>query len=117
MIRKAEKKDCKAMMDLIHELAIFEKAGDEVVLTLDQFIEDGFGDKPVWGAFVAEIDGGIVGMSLYYDRYSTWKGRRLYLEDLVVTEKCVEKTLENNYLTPLWNTEKPMDIPGWFFKF
>ena len=93
MIRKAEKKDCKAMMELIHELAIFEKAGDEVVLTLDQFIEDGFGDNAIWGAFVAEIDGGIVGMSLYYDRYSTWKGRRLYLEDLVVNEKMRGKKI------------------------
>ena len=82
------------MMELIHELAVFEKAGDEVVLTLDQFIEDGFGNNPVWGAFVAEIDGGIVGMSLYYDRYSTWKGRRHYLEDLVVTEKMRGKKIE-----------------------
>lgn len=93
MIRKAEKKDCEAMMKLIHELAVFEKAGDEVVLPLNQFIEDGFGNNPVWGAFVAEIDGEIVGMSLYYDRYSTWKGRRLYLEDLVVTEKMRGKNI------------------------
>ncbi len=87
IIRKAQLQDCSAMMDLIKELAIFEKAGDQVMITAEQLAEDGFGENPVWGAFVAQADGAIVGMSLYYTRYSTWKGRRLYLEDLVVTEK------------------------------
>ncbi len=86
VIRKAVPQDCAAMLDLIRELAEYEKALHEVTLTLEQFTEDGFGKHPVWGAFVAELHGKIVGISLYYDRYSTWKGRRLYLEDLVVTE-------------------------------
>ncbi len=86
VIRRAVPQDCAAMLDLIKELAEYEKALHEVTLTLEQFTEDGFGKHPFWGAFVAELHGKIVGISLYYDRYSTWKGRRLYLEDLVVTE-------------------------------
>lgn len=86
-IRKAGIHDCEAMMQLIRELAIYEKAPDEVTVSIEHFIESGFGKNPVWGAFVAEVDDKIVGMSLFYVRYSTWKGQRLYLEDLVVTEE------------------------------
>ncbi|MDQ0593219.1 ribosomal protein S18 acetylase RimI-like enzyme [Chryseobacterium ginsenosidimutans] len=93
IIRKAVQQDCAPMLGLIKELADYEKALHEVTLTLKQFIEDGFGKSPVWGAFVAEFNGEIVGISLYYDRYSTWKGRRLYLEDLVVTEKLRGKQI------------------------
>ncbi|MCJ8154903.1 GNAT family N-acetyltransferase [Chryseobacterium sp. SSA4.19] len=93
LIRKAVYEDCAAMLELVKELADYEKALHEVTLTLEQFVEDGFGNSPVWGAFVAEINGSIVGISLYYDRYSTWKGRRLYLEDLVVTEKLRGKQI------------------------
>lgn len=93
IIRKAVQEDCAPMLELIKELADYEKALHEVTLTLEQFIEDGFGSSPVWGAFVAEYNGEIVGISLYYDRYSTWKGRRLYLEDLVVTEKLRGKQI------------------------
>ncbi|HCN51300.1 MAG TPA: GNAT family N-acetyltransferase [Chryseobacterium sp.] len=87
IIREAVQEDCASMLDLIRELAEYEKALHEVTVTLDEFTRDGFGQSPVWGAFVAELNGEIVGISLYYDRYSTWKGRRLYLEDLVVTER------------------------------
>ncbi|WP_080780075.1 GNAT family N-acetyltransferase [Chryseobacterium phocaeense] len=93
VIRKAVQEDCAPMLQLILELAEYEKALHEVTLTLDEFIEDGFGKSPVWGAFVAELNGEIVGISLYYDRFSTWKGRRLYLEDLVVTEKMRGKQI------------------------
>ncbi|BAP32804.1 diamine N-acetyltransferase [Chryseobacterium sp. StRB126] len=93
IIRKAVQEDCASMLELIKELAEYEKALHEVTVTLDEFTEDGFGNSPVWGAFVAELDGEIVGISLYYDRYSTWKGRRLYLEDLVVTEKMRGKQI------------------------
>ncbi|TYP96520.1 L-amino acid N-acyltransferase YncA [Sphingobacterium allocomposti] len=86
-IRRAERTDCEAMMSLIKELAAYEKAPDAVTVSMDEFVESGFGSNPVWGAFVAERDNTIVGLALYYIRYSTWKGRRLYLEDLVVTEK------------------------------
>lgn len=93
MIRKAVREDCAPMLELIRELAEYEKALHEVTITLDEFIEDGFGKSPVWGAFVAELNHEIVGISLYYDRFSTWKGRRLYLEDLVVTEKMRGKQI------------------------
>ncbi|AZA90424.1 Acetyltransferase (GNAT) family [Chryseobacterium nakagawai] len=93
IIRKAVEDDCASMLELIKELAEYEKALHEVTVTLDEFTEDGFGKSPVWGAFVAEWNGEIVGISLYYDRYSTWKGRRLYLEDLVVTEKMRGKQI------------------------
>lgn len=93
IIRKAVQEDCAPMLELIKELAEYEKALHEVTLTLDEFIEDGFGKSPVWGAFVAELNNEIVGISLYYDRFSTWKGRRLYLEDLVVTEKMRGKQI------------------------
>lgn len=77
------------MLELIRELAVFERAPDEVTVTLEHFIENGFGKNPVWEAFVAVNDQEeIVGISLYYMRYSTWKGLRLYLEDLIVTESA-----------------------------
>ena len=86
-IRRAIESDCARMLDLIQELAVFEKAPDEVTATLEHFRLSGFGPNPVWWAFVAEVDGSVEGMALYYIRYSTWKGQRLYLEDLIVTEK------------------------------
>ncbi|MBV9989577.1 MAG: GNAT family N-acetyltransferase [Chitinophagaceae bacterium] len=86
-IRKAERKDCARLLELIQELAEYERAPQEVTVTLEHFEESGFGDKPVWWAFVAEVDGKVEGFALYYIRYSTWKGQRMYLEDLLVTEK------------------------------
>ena len=89
IIRKAIVSDCSRMLELIRELAVFERAPDEVTVTLEHFIENGFGKNPVWEAFVAANDQEeIVGISLYYMRYSTWKGLRLYLEDLIVTESA-----------------------------
>jgi GNAT superfamily N-acetyltransferase len=89
IIRKAIASDCERMMELVKELAIFEKAPNEVTVTLEHFIETGFGKNPIWYALVAvdESNNLIVGISLYYMRYSTWKGARLYLEDLIVTEE------------------------------
>src|SRR3954451_12080730 len=86
-IRKAVKEDCHRMMELVEELAIYEKAPDEITVSFDHFVESGFGENPVWWAFVAEIDGRVEGFAIYYIRYSTWKGQRMYLEDLLVTEK------------------------------
>jgi GNAT superfamily N-acetyltransferase len=86
-IRRALKEDCPRLLELIQELATYEKAPLEVTVTLEHFIESGFGEKPVWWAFAAEADGNIEGFALYYIRYSTWKGQRMYLEDIVVTEK------------------------------
>ena len=86
-IRRAEKKDCKRVMELIHQLAAYEKAPAEVTVTLDHFEESGFGQTPVWWAFVADVDGIVQGFALYYIRYSTWKGQRMYLEDILVSEE------------------------------
>lgn len=85
--------DCPRLLELINELALFEKAPEEVDVTLAEFEDAGFGTKPVWKAFVAEVDGFIAGFALYYVRYSTWKGRRIYLEDLIVTESMRGKGL------------------------
>ncbi|HEX8333027.1 MAG TPA: GNAT family N-acetyltransferase [Segetibacter sp.] len=86
IIRTAVKEDCHKLLELIHELAVYEKAPDEVTVTLDHFVESGFGTNPVWKAFVVEVKGEVQGFALYYIRYSTWKGQRMYLEDLLVTE-------------------------------
>ena len=71
-------------MELVRELALFEKAPDEVTVSEHHFEESGFGENPVWWAWVAEVDGVVCGFALYYIRYSTWKGQRLYLEDFYV---------------------------------
>lgn len=116
IIRKAVQEDCGPMMELIKELATYEKALHEVTLTLDQFIEDGFGKSPVWGAFVAEYNAEIIGISLYYDRYSTWKGRRLYLEDLVVTETCRGKQVGKKLFEATMEYGKSKQYSGMVFQ-
>ena len=92
-IRRAIKEDCPRLLELIQELADYEKAPDEVTVTLKHFEESGFGQNPVWWAFVAEGNGIVAGFALYYIRYSTWKGQRMYLEDILVTEKSRGKGL------------------------
>ena len=87
-IRRAVKNDCPRLLELITELAVYEKAPNEVTVSLEHFTESGFGKNPVWWAFVAEEDGIIPGFALYYVRYSTWKGQRMYLEDIIVTEQA-----------------------------
>jgi len=88
IIRRAEKKDCARIFELVKELAEFERAPHEVTATLEHFEESGFGEKPVWWGFVSEEDDIIIGFIMYYIRYSTWKGQRMYLEDFLVTEKA-----------------------------
>jgi len=85
-IRKAVKEDCPRLLELVQELATYERAPNEVTVTLDHFVESGFGKNPVWWAFVAEENGIIQGFALYYIRYSTWKGQAMYLEDILVTD-------------------------------
>ncbi|HVT85102.1 MAG TPA: GNAT family N-acetyltransferase [Chitinophagaceae bacterium] len=86
-IRRAVKEDCPGLLELVKELAEYERAPQEVTVTLDHFTESGFGKTPVWWAFVAETENRIVGFALYYIRYSTWKGQAMYLEDILVTQK------------------------------
>lgn len=112
-IRRAEKKDCKRLLELIRELAAYERAANEVTVTLKHFEESGFGENPVWWGFVAtsspnsfsihgegepfpspqrgEGQGEVIGFIMYYIRYSTWKGQRMYLEDFIVTEQARSK--------------------------
>jgi GNAT superfamily N-acetyltransferase len=85
-IREGKKDDLPRVLELVRELAEFERAPDEVINTVAAMERDGFGPNPIFGFFVAENAARIVGLSLYYWRYSTWKGKRLYLEDIIVTE-------------------------------
>lgn len=114
-IRRAEARDVPQMLDLVKELAVFEKEPDAVAVTFEHMHDAGFGDDPVWVGWVAETDGVIVGIAVCYERYSTWKGRRLYLEDIVVTERargqrigeklfrqCAKYALEKKYSGMHW---------------
>jgi len=85
-IRKGEKTDMHSVLNLITELAVFEKEPEAVEITVDNLIEDGFSDKPKFKVFVAEENSIIIGIALFYERYSTWKGKTIHLEDLMVTE-------------------------------
>ncbi len=77
----------KAVLGLIQELADFEKESDAVVVTVEDLVRDGFGPSPLFDVFVAEVEKDIVGIALYYYRYSTWKGKTIHLEDLIVKEE------------------------------
>ncbi|MBC7535040.1 MAG: GNAT family N-acetyltransferase [Ferruginibacter sp.] len=112
IIRPAEKKDCERMMELIHELALYEKAPEEVTVGFDHFVESGFGSAPVWSAYVAEVDGKVAAFALYYIRYSTWKGQRLYLEDLLVTEQLRGKGIGKLLFDKLLHTCKEKNYSG-----
>jgi len=87
IIRRARRSDCQRILELIKELASYEKAPREVTITLNHLEESGFGQNPVWWGFVAEVNGIVCGMAIYYIRFSTWKGQRMYLEDIYVTEE------------------------------
>jgi GNAT superfamily N-acetyltransferase len=92
-IREGKREDLPQVLELIKELALYEKAPHEVDNTEERMLEDGFGDKPVFEFFVAEADNKIVGIAIYFYSYSTWKGKCIYLEDLIVTESYRGKGL------------------------
>ena len=107
--------DLPRVLELVRELAEFERAPHEVTNSVAKMEEDGFGPNPVYGFFVAESRDTIVGLSLYYWRYSTWKGKRLYLEDIIVTgkergkgagkllfDRTMAKALEENCTGMMW---------------
>ncbi len=87
-IRKATSKDVPSIMQLVRELAEFEKAPEEVLNSESQMLAEGFGENPAFEALVAETEKSICGMSLYYYSYSTWKGRSMYIDDIIVNENC-----------------------------
>lgn len=116
-IREGQIEDLPRLLELIKELAVYEKAPNEVINTVKMMKEDGFGKNPVFGFFVAIKDSTheIIGTSIFYYRYSTWKGKRLYLEDLIVTEsergngagkllfdRTLLKTLQDNCSGMTW---------------
>ena len=114
-IRAGTIHDLPRVLELVKELAEYERAPHEVINTVKQMEIDGFGPNPIFGFFVAEVDGVIVGLTLYYWRYSTWKGKRLFLEDLIVTEsqrgtgigkklfdRTIQKAIEENCSGMMW---------------
>jgi GNAT superfamily N-acetyltransferase len=114
-VRTAVKDDCVRIIELVYELAIYEKAPEQVTVTLEEFTEAGFGLNPVWKAFVATDHNLIIGFALFYTRFSTWKGRRLYLEDFLITEthrgkgigkllfeRVIQEAKENDYNGMSW---------------
>jgi len=111
-IRPAVKEDCARLLELVTELAVYEKAPHEVTVTLSHFQDSGFGASPVWWAFVAEVGGQVEGFALYYIRYSTWKGQRMYLEDLIVTERMRGKGLGKLLFDALIKEAKEKKLSG-----
>ncbi len=106
IVRKGIKEDIPQVLDLIKELAEYEKALDQVSNTVERLENDGFGKSPVYDLFVAEAENKIIGMAITFFRYSTWKGKNLYIEDLVVSEsfrrinfyKKLNMTLDNEWI-------------------
>ena len=111
-IRKAKKEDCPRLLELVKELALYEKAPGEVTVTLSHFEESGFGPQPVWWAFVAEENNTILGFALYYIRFSTWKGQRMYLEDIIVTESARGQGIGKMLMDKLINEARDKKLNG-----
>ena len=112
LIRRAVAEDCPRLLELIRELAEYEKAPQEVTVTLEHFTDSGFGPNPVWSAFVVSVEGIVQGFALYYVRYSTWKGQRMYLEDLLVTDKMRGKGLGKLLFDRLLEEAKEKQFQG-----
>jgi ribosomal protein S18 acetylase RimI-like enzyme len=112
IIREARAEDCEAMLDLIRELAVYERAPGEVTVSPEHFLESGFGANPVWWAWVAETDGKVVAFALYYIRYSTWKGQRMYLEDIIVNEPWRGRGIGSRLMDKLIEVAKQKGFSG-----
>lgn len=129
IIRPAKREDCPQILELVKELAEYERAPHEITVSLDHFTESGFGQNPVWWAFVAaspnpfspspvlpegegEREGSIVGFALYYIRFSTWKGQRMYLEDIIVTKSMRGKGIGKMLFDKLIEEAKEKNLKG-----
>ena len=111
-IRKAVKEDCPRILELVHELAVYEKAPKEVTVDYEHFEKSEFSSRPVWWAFVAEVDGSLQGFALFYISFSTWKGQRMYLEDLLVTKEMRGKGLGKLLFEKLITEAKKRKLNG-----
>jgi GNAT superfamily N-acetyltransferase len=111
-IRRATKADCPRLLELVNELAIFEKAPHEVTVSLQEFENSGFSQHPLWWTFVAENETEIIGFALYYIRYSTWKGCRMYLEDIIITEEYRSKGIGTLLFDRLIEEAKDRNLHG-----
>lgn len=108
--RQATKNDMPRVLELINELAVFEKEPDAVAITLSDLENDGFGDKPKFTCFIIEVEDNVEGIALVYPRYSTWKGEVLHLEDLIVSDKCRGLGLGTKLLNAVVNYGKEMGV-------
>ncbi|MCA0131086.1 GNAT family N-acetyltransferase [Winogradskyella alexanderae] len=113
--RLATKQDMPRVLELIRELAVFEKETDAVEVTLEELEEDGFGPKPKFTCFVVEVNNQVEGIALIYPRYSTWKGEVLHLEDLIVSEAFRGKGLGTSLLDQVVKYAKNRGVKrlGW----
>ena len=113
MIRRAKLSDCASILTLINELAVFERAPKEVTVSITEMETAGFSKNPVWWAFVHENVHGIIdAFALYYIRYSTWKGCRMYLEDILVTENARGKGIGTQLMDCLIQEAKDKKLNG-----
>lgn len=110
LIRVARKEDVPEIHSLIVELAIYEKAPNEVKVSIEELLEDGFGNNPAYSCIVAEKDNEVVGFALYYIRYSTWKGRCVYLEDFLVKESYRKQGIGNLLFEEMLSISKKMKV-------
>lgn len=110
IIRHARATDCARILQLVQELAIYEKAPAEVTISLAHFTDSGFGSNLVWWAFVAEYENQVVAFALYYIRFSTWKGQSMYLEDILVTEKMRGKGIGKMLFDALMKEAKSKNL-------
>ena len=111
-IRKGIKSDLPSVLSLIKELAEFEKALDEVTVTIEDLENDGFGERPYYWFLIAEVDKKIVGLSFYFIRYSTWKGRFLFLEDFVVKSEYRKKGIGALLFEETIKIAQSIDVKG-----
>ena len=116
IIREGKKKDIPQVLELIKELAKYENAIDQVENTVENLKKDGFGKNPLYKLFVADYDKKIVGMGLIYYRYSTWKGKRLYLEDLIVNNKYRRKGIGSKLFNAILRYGRKKSCNGLMFQ-
>lgn len=110
-IRKAKKKDLSSVLSLIKELAIYEKEPKEVKVSLKELERDGFGKGKVFDCFVAETEKNkIIGIALYYVKYSTWKGKCIYLDDIIVTESLRGEGIGKKLFEAVISVAKKMKV-------